>query len=187
VHGRRTQIERILDQGGTRGHRRGSVDIAPGGPGVAQESAERTAHKSEVDAPPLPLPRSVAGSDTGFRQGVVHTLRPAVYEPVQDRIEKDPAGWMTIKTAADGEAGTAFAREWTKTKRVRHLPVSDRLPGWVAEHVPRDARLTQKFLCPSPTGVMWSHGYQSDSSSKRTRPVHPSPLSGGRDLTPVAP
>jgi hypothetical protein len=29
----------------------------------------------------------------------------------------------------------------------------------IAEHVPRDARLTQEFLFPSPTGVMWSHGY----------------------------
>ena len=104
----------------------------------------------------------LAMADLWLRPSEARALRPEVYEVVQDRGPEDPAGWMTIKRAADDRHSNASIREWTKTRRVRHLPVSDRLANWIACHVPMDARLTQELLFPSTRGVMYSHaGLQS--------------------------
>jgi len=92
-----------------------------------------------------------------LRPSEARALRPEVYEVVRERGPRDPAGWMTIKRAAAGPFVSSPVREWTKTRRVRTLPVSDQLAGWIAEHVPTDARVTQEFLFPGATGRMWGH------------------------------
>jgi integrase len=101
----------------------------------------------------------LAMADLWLRPSEARALAPSDYDPVKDRGPDDPAGWTVIRRAADGEGSSSPVREWTKTKRVRRLPVSDRLAEWIAEHRSSEARLRNRFLFPSPYGDqkgMWS-------------------------------
>jgi integrase len=99
----------------------------------------------------------LALADLWLRPNEGRALRPAAYEVVKHRTDEDPAGWMAIKRAAEGQRADAPIREWTKTGTIRNLPVSDRLADWIAEHVPADARVTRELLFPAPDGRTWAH------------------------------
>ena len=144
-------------------HRRQELSTVPDFPSVKiPENDPRLLSREQQDAVLETIPVECRGiflalADLMLRPSEARALRPAVYEPVKNRTDKDPAGWMTVKCAADGESGNAIVREWTKTRRVRTLPVSDRLAQWIARYVPADARLTQEFLFPALRGGMISH------------------------------
>jgi integrase len=143
--------------------RRKELSAVPDFPSVKiPENDPRLLSREQQDAVLEAIPVERRGiflsmADLMLRPSEARALRPAVYELVKDRTEGDPVGWMTIKCAAVGEGSNAVVREWTKTRKIRTLPVSDRLADWIAEHVPADARITQEFLFPAPRGGMISH------------------------------
>ena len=128
------------------------------------EHAPKLLSRKQQDAVLAKIPEKHRGifltlADLMLRPSEARVLRPEVYKVVEYREEDDPAGWMTIKLAADGETSAATVRDRTKTGMVRTLPASDRLADWIAEHVPSDARITREFLFMAPRGGMISHGF----------------------------
>jgi integrase len=146
-------------------YRRQELAVVPDFPSIkVPEHAPKLLSRRQQDAVLAEIPDKHKGiflalADLMLRPNEARALRPEVYEVVTDRAEKDPAAWMTIKRAADGDTRAATVREWTKTGNVRRLPASDRLAEWIAEHVPADARITREFLFVAPRGGMISHGF----------------------------
>jgi integrase len=150
--------------------RRQELSVVPEFPTIKiPEHAPKLLSRAQQDAVLEAIPVERRGiflslADLMLRPSEARALRPAVYELVKNREEKDPAAWMTVRCAAVGEGSNAEIREWTKTRKIRTLPVSDRLADWIAERVPRDARLSQELLFPSPRGT----GMYSASTLKTT-------------------
>jgi integrase len=145
--------------------RRQQLSVVPDYPSIkVPEHAPKLLSREQQNAVVAKIPERHRGiflalADLMLRPNEARVLRPEVYKVVKNRTEQDPVAWMTIKRAADGENRDARVREWTKTGKVRTLPVSDRLAAWIAEHVPADARITREFLFMAPRGGMISKGF----------------------------
>ena len=70
----------------------------------------------------------LAGVDLALRPNEARAVRFSDFELV------DGVPWVTIRRAFTGQQATSRIRDWTKTGRIRRLPVTDRLWAWVQAH-----------------------------------------------------